>query len=282
MEILKIEGIVISETNYSESSKILNVLTKDLGIIGVISKGCKKLKSNLRSVSTKLTYGMFNIYYKKDGLSTLISVDIKDSFNKIKTDITKISYASFLLELTEQVYKQSARDDIFELFINALLKINEGFDPIVITNILELKYLDHLGIGLMLDGCSICGNNENIVTNGLGDYHIYMSDKNEGFEEYILTLYNPSESDSNRGFFTITQATSMSYDSINGYYTIVGSKIEFSRIATNQSEKNLFINFFGLSEQNLEKAEQDNYYKFTFDYTNEKINSPKIEYKRIS
>jgi len=164
MEILKIEGIVISETNYSESSKILNVLTKDLGIIGVISKGCKKLKSNLRSVSTKLTYGMFNIYYKKDGLSTLISVDIKDSFNKIKTDITKISYASFLLELTEQVYKQSARDDIFELFINALLKINEGFDPIVITNILELKYLDHLGIGLMLDGCSICGNNENIVT----------------------------------------------------------------------------------------------------------------------
>lgn len=164
MEIKKIEGIVISETNYSESSKIINVLTKDLGIIGVMSKGCRKIKSPLRSVSNKLSYGDFNIYYKKDGLSTLISVDIKNSFSKIKTDINKISYASFLLELTEQVYKQNNHSDIYDLFIGALTKINEGFDPIVITNILELKYLDYLGVGLMLDGCSVCGNNEDIVT----------------------------------------------------------------------------------------------------------------------
>lgn len=163
MEIKKVEGIVISETNYSESSKILNVMTKDLGIIGVMSKGCRKIKSNLRSVSCKLTYGNFNISYKKDGISTLISVDVIDSFNKIKTDITKISYASFLLELTEQVYKQNNHDDIFCLFINSLIKINEGFDSVVITNILELKYLDYLGVGLMLDGCSVCGN-EDVIT----------------------------------------------------------------------------------------------------------------------
>jgi len=172
MEIMKVEGIVVSETLYSESSKILNVLTKDLGMIGIMSKGCRKLKSSLRSVSNKLTYGVFNIYYKKDGLSTLISVDIIDSFNKIKTDINKISYASFLLELTEQVYKQNDHKDIFDLFISSLIKINEGFDPVVITNILELKYLDYLGVGLMLDGCSICGNSEDIVT---------ISDKHGGY-----------------------------------------------------------------------------------------------------
>lgn len=164
MENKKIKGIVLSETLYSESSKILNVLTEELGIIGVISKGCRKIKSSLRSVSGKLTFGVFNISYKKDGLSTLISVDVIDSFNCIKSDITKISYASFLLELTEQVYKQNNNDEIFDLFINALLKINEGFDPTIITNILELKYLDYLGIGLMLDGCSVCGNSEDIVT----------------------------------------------------------------------------------------------------------------------
>ncbi len=164
MEIIKVEGIVISDINYSESSKILNILTKEYGIIGVVSKGCRKIKSKLRSVSAKLTYGNFHLYYKKDGLSTLIGVDVLDSFNKIKTDIEKISYASFLLELTEQVYKQSESDDIFDLFIAALKKINEGLDPKVITNILELKYLDYLGIGLFLDGCSICGNSEDIVT----------------------------------------------------------------------------------------------------------------------
>jgi len=164
MENKKIKGIVLNEILYSESSKILNVLTEELGIISMISKGCRKIKSPLRSVSSKLTYGIFNISYKKDGISTLISVDILNSFNKIKSDITKISYASFLLELTEQVYKQNNHNDIFNLFISALLKINEDLDPVVITNILELKYLDYLGIGLMLDGCSICGNTEDIVT----------------------------------------------------------------------------------------------------------------------
>lgn len=164
MENKKIEGIVLSETNYSESSKILNVLTKELGVIGLISKGCRKIKSPLRSVSNKLSYGIFNLSYKKDGLSTLISVDVLNSFNKIKMDITKISYASFLLELTEQVYKQNPHSCLFDLFISALIKINEGFDPTVITNIIELKYLDYLGVGLTLDGCSICGNNDDIVT----------------------------------------------------------------------------------------------------------------------
>ncbi len=164
MEIKKIEGIVISEVNYSESSKILNILTKELGIIGVMSRGCRKLKSPLRSVSSKMTYGNFHLYYKEEGLSNLIGVDIIDGFNNIKKDIDKISYASFLLELTEQVYKQNNDSSIFDLFINALKKIDEGFDPIVISNIIELKYLDYLGIGLQLNECCICGNKEDIVT----------------------------------------------------------------------------------------------------------------------
>ncbi len=164
MEIKKLEGIILSETNYSESSKILNVLTKDYGIIGVMSKGCRKIKSPLRSTSSKMVYGMFNLYYRNNGLSTLTSVDVIDNFNNIKKDIMAISYASFLLELTEQVYKQNNNKEIFALFISGLKKIDNGFNPVVITNILELKYLDYLGIGLQLDGCSICGNSEDIVT----------------------------------------------------------------------------------------------------------------------
>ena len=93
MTIESIEGIVISETNYSESSKILNVLTSKYGQIGIISKGCRNMKSKLRGVSRKLIYGTFNIYYKENGLSTLISVDVINSFSKTLMDLEKISYA---------------------------------------------------------------------------------------------------------------------------------------------------------------------------------------------
>lgn len=160
----KIEGIVINERDFSETSKIINVLTKDRGIIGIMCKGAKTLKSPFRSVTGKLTYGVFNVYYKKDKLSTLISVDIINNFKNIKKDIEKISYASFLLELSEQVTKQSYNNDIYNLLIDGLVKIDENFDPLIITNIIELKYLDYLGVMPVIDRCSICGSVNSIAT----------------------------------------------------------------------------------------------------------------------
>lgn len=164
MEIIKTEGIVVGETNYSESSKILRVLTKDYGIVSIMSKGCRNLKSKLRGVSTKLVYADFQFYYKPNGISTLISVDVIDTLRNILIDIEKISYVSYLLDLTEQVYKNTFEEKLYDVFISIIKKINEGYDHEVLTSIYELKVLDYLGIRPNIDGCSICGSNKNIIT----------------------------------------------------------------------------------------------------------------------
>lgn len=160
----KIEGIVINERAYGETSKIIDIITKKYGSISLLAKGSKKLKSDLRSVTAKMTYGYFYFNYKENKLSTLSSVDIIDNFKEIKKDIEKISYVSFILELTNQVIKQNNDEDIFDICVNAIKKINEGYDPMVITNILELKYLSYLGVMPVIDKCSICGTNKSIAT----------------------------------------------------------------------------------------------------------------------
>ena len=164
MKLEEVEGIIASETNYGESSKIINVITKDKGLIGLMAKGCKNIKSPLRSVTSKLTYGKFIIYYKEGKLSTLKEVSIINSFKNLKKDIAGISYAAYLLELSEGVLKQSKNKKIFDLLINSLVKIDEGYDPLVIMNILELKYLDFLGVMPVLDECAMCGSKHAIVT----------------------------------------------------------------------------------------------------------------------
>ena len=168
----EVEGIIISEKPYGETSKIINVLTDKYGIIGMMSKGCRTMKSPLRSVTGKLTYGKFFIYYKKDKLSLLSEVNVINNFSNIKKDIDKISYASFLLELSEQVYRQNPQSNIYKLLIDGLIKINDNFDSLVITNIIELKYLDFLGVLPVLDSCAVCGNQNNIITlsSDLGGY----------------------------------------------------------------------------------------------------------------
>lgn len=160
----KIEGIVLSEQAYGETSKIIQVLTNDYGIIGIMAKGAKKLKSPLRNVTGKLSYGYFHLNYKKEKLSNLVSVDIIDSFKNIRKDIKLISYATFLLDLSGQVMKHNSDSSVFSILTSALKKINDNYDPLVIMNIVELKYLNLLGVMPILDCCSGCGKTTNIVT----------------------------------------------------------------------------------------------------------------------
>ena len=160
----EIEGFIINEIPYKETSKIVNVLTKEHGIIGVICKGAKSIKSSLRALSTKFTYGIFHVYYKEDKLSTLVSVDLINNLSNIKTDLTLISYTAYITELVTQVVKQSMEEDIYDIFIQTILKLENGLDPLILTNILEIKMLDYLGVSLNLDSCNKCGNKTNIIT----------------------------------------------------------------------------------------------------------------------
>ncbi len=163
----KIEGIVLSETKFRETSKIINVFT-DSGIKGLICKGAMNIKNKNRVSSMKLILGNFNIYDKEDKLSTLADSDVINYFPHIRNDITLISYASYLCDLVYQILKQNLlKEDIkniYDLFKNTLLKLEDGLNPMAITNILEVKLLDYLGVGLNLTSCTICGNKKDIVT----------------------------------------------------------------------------------------------------------------------
>ena len=163
MKIISVEGIVVSNTPFKENSKIINIFTKDMGIVSCVSKGCKNLKSKLRLPSEKFAYGVFHMYYKDNGLSTLIDGDIKDYFINIKSDIIKISYLTYICELSVNVFKESSSEEIYPLMESAILKLEEGHNPKIITNILELQYLNYLGINLDLDDCVKCGNKK-VVT----------------------------------------------------------------------------------------------------------------------
>ena len=159
----KIRGIFVSEVPYKDSSKVLNILCEE-GVIGVVSKGCKRINSPLRVISNKLTLGEYVIYYNESKLSTLKEGSVIDNFNNIKNDLNKISHATYITDLVNQVMKQNADPTVFSLYLSALKKIDEGINETVVMNILEIKLLDYLGVGINLNGCAKCGSTREIVT----------------------------------------------------------------------------------------------------------------------
>ena len=116
-----VEGIILNETNYSETSKILNMLTKEHGYISVISKGSRTMKSKLRGISMKLIYANFIITYKENGLSTLIEGNPVNSFKNILTNFNKLKIANRLVQLIRNVLKENNDINLFYLLRDSLI-----------------------------------------------------------------------------------------------------------------------------------------------------------------
>lgn len=153
---IEVEGLVLKETLYMENSKILKILTKNYGVISVISKGCLKTKSSLKSLSIPFLYGKFSIIYKKGKISTLTDGTIIKNYGNYIKNVKVYAYLSYLCELTLKVSEENYNEKIFYIIISGINKIVEGLNPCVIKNIIEFKYLKYIGITPNFDICQKC------------------------------------------------------------------------------------------------------------------------------
>ena len=132
----KIRGIIINEYPFEDTSKIINIFTSD-GIVGVLAKGAKRIKSPFFGSTTRFSYGEFDINYKDNGLSILKDASIINNYSKIKKDIVNIESGSMdgvydisLRTLVNLWNKLSTSDYNFgnELLTRMILRVNKNYE----------------------------------------------------------------------------------------------------------------------------------------------------------
>lgn len=156
----KIEGIILRTNDYGESNKIITFFSRELGKFSAVARGAKKPNSRLASVSQPFTYGNF-LCTIGSGLGTVHQGEIIHSLRQIKEDIFLTAYSSYIVELTDKSTEEKKKNPfLFEMVLQTLLYINEGYDPDIIKNIFEMKMLQVLGYRPILDQCVICGSKE--------------------------------------------------------------------------------------------------------------------------
>ncbi|SER80716.1 DNA repair protein RecO [Salisediminibacterium halotolerans] len=156
----KTEGIVIRTTDYGETNKILTLLTRENGKISVMANGAKKPKSRFASSAQLFIYGSF-VYQRFKGMGTLNQSDILDSFRQIRSDIILTSYGACMVELIDRlVPEEQLSPALFDLLYHLLHQLDEGSDPDVLLNILEIKMLAWAGVAPTLDRCTQCQTTE--------------------------------------------------------------------------------------------------------------------------
>lgn len=143
------QGILIHRQNYSESSLLITLFTKNNGIQKFISKGVKKKSGNLNPL------GIYEItFYKspKQDLGNITEINqIQVYYSKNISPLKNIT-SFFLADLLKQTLKTETEDEETYLFIyNQIQKLHtiDNFNYFLLLFMIE--FLDVLGIQPLIE-----------------------------------------------------------------------------------------------------------------------------------
>ena len=153
-----LNGIVLRVTDYRESDRILNVLTKERGLVAVTARGARKPNSKHAAFASQFVYGEMEVN-ERMGKLQLSSSAVLESFYSIRESYEQLLSATRIVSAAEHVSeKGDPNDALFLLLYHALTVISYGDnDPKDIELCFLAKLLKLEGLAPALTYCVKCG-----------------------------------------------------------------------------------------------------------------------------
>ena len=158
-KIEKTDALVLKSTKLRETSLIITFLTRDFGKIKTVSKGVRKKKSPLLSHFEPFTYQEIIFYHHpKRDIHLITDSNVKESFLFLRHDFKKICYASYMVELVDEVtHLHQIHRDLFDLLLYSLCELKDIAAP-KLLRFFEIKVLEYTGIFPNFEKCAVCGS----------------------------------------------------------------------------------------------------------------------------
>lgn len=159
--LFKTDGVVLKQTKFGEGDVILTLFAKKLGKIQAVAKGAKKSKGKYTGSTQPFAYGEFVLFKGRD-LYQVSQAELKESFYRLREDITKLAYGAYILELTESIITEGQTNNrLFYALLHCLevlTTLERDYETVV--KAYELKLLYYSGYKPELDRCIHCGSGE--------------------------------------------------------------------------------------------------------------------------
>lgn len=154
-------GLVLRETMYKESSKILTVLTADEGKITVSAKGARRRGSKTAAATQFLAYSEMTLFNSR-GRWILNDARSIEQFAGLREDLELLSLGAYFAEVLETLADEdSPNPEMLSIGLNALFALSENKkNKLVVKAAFEMRMLCLAGFEPMLDFCQICGKTE--------------------------------------------------------------------------------------------------------------------------
>jgi len=151
-------GLVLRETAYKESSKILTVLTSSEGKLTVTAHGALRRNSKIAAVTQLLAFSEMTLFSKKDRW-TLTEARSIEQFIGLRSDLLFLALGAYFAELVEAAADEdSPNPQLLPLCLNSLFVLSEGVKkPEIVKPAFELRLMAASGFMPHIEYCSFCG-----------------------------------------------------------------------------------------------------------------------------
>lgn len=156
MSALKVLGIVARYANYREYDRMLTIITPE-GSMDVVARSCRRPKSPLLACTQPFSYGEFVLFKNKDKYS-LTQCDLRESFYDLRTDLTRLSVASYVVEACSQLSTSgSSSQELFALAYYSLSFLCYGeVQTLDLLLCFLVKLLQMQGVRPATTACALC------------------------------------------------------------------------------------------------------------------------------
>lgn len=154
-------AIVLRSRPHGESDKIVTFFTEHYGKLTGIAKGASR--SRRRFANSLEPFALVNLaFYDRAhrSLAFLVSAELNQSFAAFTTDLIRITYASYLLEITDGlVAEREENSAIFHHLKEGLFHLARHGASLHFLTVFELKLLRLAGYQPVLNTCKKCQGN---------------------------------------------------------------------------------------------------------------------------
>lgn len=152
---------MIRQTNYSESSRIITILTEDGSQVPLMVRGFNKTNSPFIVLRQGIKEFLFT-YNRFKGMGTLNEVDVVQPFKRVNGDFDIYSHGSYVLELIIKALEEDIlQDSFYRLLIKSLKLLEAGSQEAGVVAFCAIKMLPHYGGQLNVTECAVCGSKNN-------------------------------------------------------------------------------------------------------------------------
>ena len=152
-------ALVVRGTDWSETSRITTLFTREFGKVRALAKGGRRLKSNFDCAFDLLSLCRI-VFLRKahGGLDLLTEARLEEQFPVLRNNLPALYAGYYIAELlADGTQDYDPHPALFDAALESLRNLGNPASPRGVVSTFELVWLRELGYSPRLDACATCG-----------------------------------------------------------------------------------------------------------------------------